>query len=94
MIFGNSLLSDGKMRSKLGLERGGSTFSIRQGTIHGFRMDRSRVYLFQIDTGNTLDEMIVMEMQQKIPQDLITEQAAKEHTISCQLLHKWRLSYV
>ena len=76
------------------IERECSIFSSRQGSIHRSEMDRSRVYLFQIETGNTLEGIRVVESAQKMPHDLVVEQAAKEHTISCQLLHKWRLSYV
>ena len=48
----------------------------------------------QIEANNTLERMRVIEIRQKISHNLIVEQTAKQRTISCQLLHEWRLSYV
>ena len=83
-----------RVRFILELERAGSIFLNRRAIIHRFTINKSKVCFFQIQTGNTLEGLRVMEIAQKIPHDLIVGQVAKEHTVSCQLLYKWRLSYV
>ncbi len=78
----------------LRLEKADSIYLHRRGIIHSFTVNSSKESLFQSETGNTLEGMRMMEIAHKIPHDLIVEQAVKELTVSCQLLHKWRLPYV